>query len=65
MPKKKPSPWNPATYLKAVVAFLAPVLTQFSIDIQGGVSVREVALNITTGLLTALVVWAVPNVSSG
>lgn len=48
-------------YLKAIVAFLAPALTQLAVDLGGGVSASELARNLVVAILTALVVWATPN----
>jgi hypothetical protein len=48
-------------YLKAIVAFLAPVLAGIQTDLASGLTLREMMVNSATGFLTALVVWAVPN----
>ena len=52
---------NPATYAKAIVAFLAPALTRLAADLGGGVTGRELARNLLVAFITSLVVWAVPN----
>lgn len=48
-------------YAKAIVAFLAPALTQLAVDLGKGITPTELAKNLTVAILTALVVWAVPN----
>lgn len=48
-------------YLKTIVGFLAPVLTGLQQALSNGVTFQEGARSALTGLITALVVWAVPN----
>lgn len=59
MPRRPRFKWT--RYLKAIVGFLAPVLTGLQADLGKGITFREGATNALTGLITALVVWAVPN----
>lgn len=59
MPAKKRFLWT--RYLKAIVGFIAPVLTSLQTALGHGISFNEGARSALTGFITALVVWAVPN----
>lgn len=68
MPPKR-TPWLygvAGRNAKAIVAFLAPMLTQLAVDIGGKtVTWQEMRRNLTVALLTAMVTWAVPNQAKG
>lgn len=49
-------------YAKAIVAFIVPVLTSLQAALEkSGISGREIFRTVVSGLLTSLIVWAVPN----
>jgi hypothetical protein len=49
-------------YLKAVVAFLAPTITQLTVQLQQPKpDWHAMGVTAIVGVFTALVVWAVPN----
>lgn len=48
-------------YAKALVALLAPALTNLATSLQDGVSGAELLRAGVAGILTSIIVWAVPN----
>lgn len=48
-------------YLKAIVGFFAPSLTVLASKLEAGITGSELALGVVSGIVTSLVVWAVPN----
>lgn len=51
-------------HAKAIAAFLTPAVAQLVVDIQGGVTLREVVRNVAVATLTAVVVWLKRNTPS-